>query len=70
MPEQSIIDLSLPIHPGLRGVKKSPCHRLEADGWNSSTLELYSHSGTHMDAPIHFGCSEQTIDEIPLPTWA
>ncbi|MEX0320723.1 MAG: four-carbon acid sugar kinase family protein [Puniceicoccaceae bacterium] len=66
MPEQSLIDLSLSIHPGLRGVRKSPCHVLDKDGWNSSTLELYSHSGTHMDAPIHFGCSDQTIDEIPL----
>lgn len=66
MPEQSLIDLSLPIHGGMRGVKKSPCHLLEKDGWNSSTLELYSHSGTHMDAPIHFGCGKQTIDEIPV----
>lgn len=35
---------------------------IEEDGWNASTLRLYSHAGTHMDAPIHFGVSDVTID--------
>lgn len=60
------IDLSLPIQDGQRGVTIEPARSLETDGWNATTLHLYSHSGTHMDAPLHFGVSKHSIDEYPL----
>ena len=59
-----VIDLTLPLASGDRGVKIEPARRLETDGWNATTLSLYSHCGTHMDAPIHFGVGTQTIDSI------
>lgn len=37
---------------------------MEKDGWNAQTLEIYSHAGTHMDSPYHFGVSSQTIDDF------
>lgn len=58
------IDLTLPLRHGMRGVAFSPKHRLAVDGWNSTILELYSHAGTHLDAPVHFGAGEGTIDQI------
>ena len=69
-----IIDLTLSLEPTMRGVKFEPARVLEKDGWNAKTLHLYSHCGTHMDAPKHFGVSDQTIDQIPLdkcmgPAW-
>jgi len=69
-----IIDLTAPLENGLRGVSIEPARTLEKDGWNATTLHLYSHCGTHMDAPTHFGVSDQTIDRIPLdqcmgPAW-
>lgn len=69
-----IIDLTMPLENGLPGVSIEPARTLEKDGWNASTLHLYSHCGTHMDAPVHFGVSNQTIDQIPLdrcmgPAW-
>jgi len=69
-----IIDLTIPLGDGLPGVSIKPAKTLERDGWNATTLHLYSHCGTHMDAPIHFGGSDQTIDRIPLnqcmgPAW-
>jgi kynurenine formamidase len=69
-----IVDLTLPLENGLRGVSIESAKTLEKDGWNATTLHLYSHGGTHMDAPIHFGVSSQTIDQIPLgqcmgPAW-
>ena len=64
----AIYDLSRIIRDGDPGVRVSPARTLEKDGWNASTLELYSHSGTHMDAPWHFGCGDATIDEAPLNT--
>lgn len=62
----AIIDLTLALRPGMRGFAIEPKHRLERDGWNSSTLDLYSHAGTHMDAPVHFGCGPTTIDQWPI----
>lgn len=69
-----IIDLTLPLEHGLRGVSIEPARTLAEHGWNASTLHLYSHAGTHMDAPTHFAVSDQTIDQIPLdkcmgPAW-
>lgn len=69
-----IIDLTLSLKPAMRGVKFESAQVLEKDGWNAMTLHLYSHCGTHMDAPRHFGVSDQTIDQIPLdkcmgPAW-
>jgi len=69
-----IIDLTLPLHSAMRGVSFEPARTLAKDGWNAMTLHLYSHCGTHMDAPTHFAVSDQTIDQIPLdrclgPAW-
>lgn len=69
-----LIDLTLPLRPGMRGVDVRPKFTLERDGWNAATWELYSHSGTHVDAPIHFEAHPITIDQMPLdrfhgPAW-
>lgn len=61
-----LIDLTLRLDESLRGVEFETKFTVDRDGWNAKTLHLYSHCGTHMDAPIHFGCGDQTIDEIPL----
>jgi kynurenine formamidase len=49
-----IVDLSLTIDSTMRGVELFPEKRLDRDGWNATRLSLYSHCGTHMDAPAHF----------------
>lgn len=69
-----IIDLTLTLRNGMRGVDIKPAHSPERDGWNASTLGLYSHCGTHMDATIHFGVGEEAIEAIALekcigPAW-
>jgi len=61
-----IIDLTLPIDNAMRGVDIRPARRLETDGWNATTLSLYSHCGTHMDAPRHFLPDGATIDQQDL----
>jgi kynurenine formamidase len=60
-----IIDLTVTLKEGMRGVSYEPFKVLEKDGWNARMLHLYSHAGTHMDAPLHFGVSGETIDRIP-----
>lgn len=69
-----IIDLTLTVSPGMRGVEFEALHTVAEHGWNSRTLHLYSHSGTHVDAPTHFGAGAGTVDRIPLahcllPAW-
>ncbi len=49
-----IVDLTLPIDNNLPGVQITPFSTIEVKGWNTTTLSLYSHCGTHMDAPKHF----------------
>jgi arylformamidase len=69
-----VVDLTLPLASGEKGIYIEPAQRLETDGWNATTLSLYSHCGTHIDAPVHFGVGAQTIDTIPVenligPAW-
>ncbi len=61
-----ITDLTLPVENGVRGVNITPARRLDTDGWNATTLGLYSHSGTHMDAPAHFLPGGATLDAQDL----
>lgn len=63
-----LIDLTLSLTPGMRGVASEPSRTLERDGWNATTWHLYSHAGTHMDAALHFGAGPGTIDQTPLTT--
>jgi arylformamidase len=61
-----LIDLTLPFRDGMRGYAWETKHALTRDGWNTRTLHLYSHAGTHMDAQLHFAAGDETIDRIPL----
>jgi kynurenine formamidase len=69
-----VVDLTLPLSAGERGVKIEQIRRFEKDGWNATTLNLYSHCGTHMDAPVHFGVDTDSIDTLGVdkligPAW-
>ena len=66
MIDKKVIDLTLPINKELSGVSIEQAKTLSKDGWNATTLHLYSHSGTHMDAPMHFEVNDQTMDMIPV----
>lgn len=61
-----IVDLTLTYTDSFTGFSKEASKTIDKDGWNASTLNFYSHCGTHMDAPIHFNVSNQTIDKIPV----
>ncbi|MFO0916911.1 MAG: cyclase family protein [Planctomycetaceae bacterium] len=69
-----VVDLTLTLRSGMRGVEFEKLHTINEHGWNSRMLHLYSHSGTHVDAPMHFGVADVTIEAIPLdrfvaPAW-
>ena len=59
-------DETLPVWPG----RTPPQHRWErslaaGDHCNASHWQASAHSGTHMDAPLHFIAAGKPIDEIP-----
>jgi arylformamidase len=67
------IDISLPIREGMivyegdPGISVSSAAAMErGDPANVSSLRLGSHTGTHMDAPLHFIEGAATIDTVPL----
>ncbi len=61
-----IIDLTLSVNNEVPGVEITTARRLEVEGWNATTVSLYSHAGTHMDAPRHFLPEGRTLDQQPL----
>ncbi|MBX2926466.1 MAG: cyclase family protein [Saprospiraceae bacterium] len=76
-----IIDISVPLHPGLpvwpgsHGVHISRLMEVaKGDIANVSRLDIDVHSGSHIDAPLHFLDGTDTTDDIPLdkmvgPCW-
>ncbi|MEM7558757.1 MAG: cyclase family protein [Planctomycetota bacterium] len=61
-----VVDLSLGINNAMPGVEISDAKKLQEDGWNATTLRLYSHSGTHIDAPRHFLPEGATLEQQDL----
>lgn len=63
---RKIVDLSLTFVAGMRGVEMDQHTTVAQDGFNTTMLHLYSHAGTHMDAPRHFLQDGNTIDNVAL----
>ncbi|MBD3317694.1 MAG: cyclase family protein [Chitinivibrionales bacterium] len=69
-----IVDLTLTLNKDMRGVIFDVAKTIVRNGSNARTLHLYSHAGTHMDAPRHFDNKGETIDAVDLeacvgPAW-
>jgi arylformamidase len=67
------IDISVLLHTGMAHWPDNPPVRIErmldmdrGDVCNVSTIAMGSHTGTHMDAPLHFLQTGKSIDEMPL----
>jgi arylformamidase len=68
-----LLDVTVPIRPGMVVFDGDPPVRLErmaklADGdpSNLSRLDFGVHSGTHVDAPVHFIDGADGVDRLPL----
>lgn len=66
-----IIDLTheispdMPVYPGTEGPRLTPVYTCEEDGFRETLLSMYSHTGTHMDAPAHIFSGRTTLDRFP-----
>ncbi len=55
-----------PTYLGASGIEYETIVRIESDGYNMFRWLLVEHTGTHMDAPIHFSADGLSADEIPV----
>ena len=67
------IDVSVPLHSGMVHWPDNPPVRIErmldiehGDAANVSKISMGSHTGTHMDAPLHFVREGKSLDAMPL----
>jgi arylformamidase len=57
----------LPVWPGDPPVRVEPLQSLaDGDVANVSRLDFSSHTGTHIDAPLHFLMGGRPVDQLPL----
>jgi kynurenine formamidase len=69
-------DLSQPVaHDGPGWPEFDPpsirrTYRVGAEGFNAETIEMNTHTGTHVDVPFHFDDEGATIDRVPLDAFA
>ncbi|MEM9885738.1 MAG: cyclase family protein [Bacteroidota bacterium] len=59
-----IRDLSLSYEKRIAGYDYDIARTIAKNGWNARMLHIYSHAGTHMDAPSHFEVADTTIDQF------
>ena len=66
-----IIDLShaitpeMPVYPGTEQPLLEAGSTYEKDGFRETKITMYSHVGTHMDAPAHIFAEGRTLDQFP-----
>lgn len=66
-----IIDLThtifpgMPVYPGTEPPRLEAASTYEKDGFRETLLTMFSHTGTHMDAPAHIFPEETVLDAFP-----
>ena len=74
--KMEIVDLShaispnMPVYPGTEPPSFSTACTIEGIGFMEKKITLYSHTGTHMDAPSHIIPGAKTLDQMPPDRFA
>ena len=58
------IKTGMPVFPGTEPPKLDSASTFEKDGFRETLLTMYSHTGTHMDAPAHVREDGITLDKF------
>src|SRR2546423_12539359 len=70
-----LIDLAHPVYDGRPTSPPPPPVKSEIlkdhpeCGWRVELLPLASHTGSHVDAPLHKIAGGKSLDDIPLESW-
>ena len=66
-----VIDLThtitpdMPVYPGTEQPKLTAANTHERDGFKETLLTMFSHTGTHVDAPAHIFKGRRALDSFP-----
>ena len=58
------ISQDMPVYPGTEQPKLEPASTYERDKFRETLLTMFSHTGTHMDAPAHIIPGRTTLDSF------
>lgn len=59
-------DADFPTYFGKPGIEMSQQFNFAENGLNLFSMDLNEHTGTHIDAPLHFSADGASVDEIPV----
>ncbi len=59
-------DADFPTFSGAPGIRMAQQYKFADDGFNLFSLSIDEHTGTHIDAPLHFSADGASVDEIPV----
>jgi len=68
----SVVDMThaydgrFPTYFGVPGISAQQPFNFKDNGFNLYQLSINEHTGTHVDAPLHFSADGQSVDEIPV----
>mgnify|MGYP004627278841 FL=1 len=66
-----VIDLThtirpgMPVYPGTEPPKFTPANTYEKDGFKETLVQMFTHTGTHMDPPAHLFAGRTALDQFP-----
>jgi len=61
-----IIYSSMPVYPGTEQPILQKANTLERDGFQEAKITMYSHTGTHIDAPAHMLQNGHYLDDFEI----
>lgn len=59
------ISKGMPVYPGTEGPKLEVANTYEQHGFKETLLTMFSHTGTHMDSPMHLFDEGASLDSLP-----
>lgn len=59
------ISESMPVYPGTERPRLEIANTYEKHGFKETLLTMFSHTGTHMDPPVHLFGHRTTLDSFP-----
>ncbi|MDD5938866.1 MAG: cyclase family protein [Clostridiales bacterium] len=60
----------MPVYPGTLPPRLESANTYEENGFRETLITMYSHTGTHMDAPAHLFPGRTTLDQFPVSQFA
>ena len=60
------INENMPVYPGTDTPKLISVNTYEKNGFKETFLQMYTHTGTHMDSPVHLYEGKKTLDEFSI----